>query len=170
MGIRSRCTVRCCTGACWPVAAAGSLKQSSACGALAISTQIGNQLREAVCWQGLATAAHLRGDLDRAEDWARNGLSLSERVGHLGGILWAWSNLGQVALLRGTIFEAAVCFQHQDAVIAATQRSPTGTALGLGLVACAHGDLVAAAGRCRAARRRSPQDGDTLVEAIATVA
>ncbi len=137
---------------------------------LNMSELVGNQREVAVCWQGLATAAHLRGDLDRAEAYARTGLSLSERTGHQGGIMWAWSNLGHVALLRGATVEAAVCFQRLGAVVAATQRSPARTALGLGLLACEEGDLAVAAARCRAARRRGRQDGDPLTQALAAIA
>jgi tetratricopeptide (TPR) repeat protein len=137
---------------------------------LTLSEQVGNQREVAVCLHGLATVARLRGDLDQAETYERKGLPLSERTGHQGGIHSAWSNLGYVALLRGATDEAAHCFQRQDAVMAATRRSPAGPALGLGMVACEQGDLVAAATRCRAARRRARQDGDGLLEALATIA
>ncbi|WP_217352434.1 ATP-binding protein [Candidatus Viridilinea mediisalina] len=115
----------------------------------------------------LAYHLHLTGDLERAEQYIKEGRALAEAQGVLGLLPYLHSTAGEIALARGEVEHAETCFQRglRLAEQLAIPERIAGLTANLGLSASARGDAAQARGLLQSALRRADGLGTNYLAA-----
>ncbi len=131
----------------------------------------GDGFEAAACWQGLATVAHKRGDLEQATDRIEAARKRFERVGARGGVAAAVLLLGEIHRQRGHLPAAASAYEA-----ALNLYGETGDAnaifarLNLALVETQRADFETAEARLDAVQHTARRQGRPSLEAVTHVA
>ena len=99
---------------------------------LRIKKGIGNKKLEATAWGQLGQLYVLTGELDRAEDHARRGCEIDERLGLTRQLALDYETLARIARARGDATQTAAWEAKRDEVVAELRRRAVGGGEGQG--------------------------------------